>query len=61
MAPTSPDRRSAIRRARGLVLVTAACLVLVSLYSAVFHSDPWLWFTWTVLALITGTMVATGA
>ncbi|WP_055587117.1 hypothetical protein [Peterkaempfera griseoplana] len=58
MATAPRDPRSFTGQARGLVLATAACLVLVSAYSAVFESDPWLWFAWTVLAIVTGAVVA---
>ncbi|WP_377271824.1 hypothetical protein [Peterkaempfera sp. SMS 1(5)a] len=58
MATAPRDPHSVTGQARGLVLLTAACLVLVSVYSAVFESDPWLWFAWTMLAMITGAVVA---
>ena len=58
MASAPHDPHTGTRQAQGLAVVTLACLVLVSAYSAVFEADPWLWFAWAALALITGTMFA---
>ncbi|AXI77239.1 hypothetical protein [Peterkaempfera bronchialis] len=58
MASTPRDPRPGTPHSRGLARVTLACLVVVSVYSAVFEADPWLWFAWTALALITGAMLA---
>ncbi|MER6395016.1 MULTISPECIES: hypothetical protein [unclassified Kitasatospora] len=36
---------------RQVAVVTAALLVVVSLYSAALGPNAWLWFGWTVLLL----------
>ncbi|MCD0485044.1 hypothetical protein LO771_22325 [Streptacidiphilus sp. ASG 303] len=57
MAPAPHDRRAVTGQARVMAFVTLACLVLVSLYSAVLRSEPGLWLAWSVLAAVTGALL----
>jgi hypothetical protein len=44
---------------RGLIGCTAVYLAFAALYSALYDSPAWMWFGWSVMAIVTAILVAT--
>ncbi|MCF2531579.1 hypothetical protein [Yinghuangia soli] len=44
---------------RGFIACTAVYLAIASLYTAVYDGIPWMWFGWSVLAIVTAVLLVT--
>ncbi|MFE3199993.1 hypothetical protein ACWGR4_07480 [Embleya sp. NPDC055664] len=46
-------------QSRGMVVCTLVLLTILGLYSAVYEAVAWTWLVWSLLAMVTGLLVAT--
>ncbi|NUP32642.1 MAG: hypothetical protein HOU01_13105 [Streptomycetaceae bacterium] len=44
---------------RGLVICTLVYLAIASLYSALYEPAPWMWFGWSVMAIVSAVFLVT--
>lgn len=54
MATVTPGSQT-----RGLVICTLVYLALASLYSALYEPAPWMWFGWSVMAIVSAVFLVT--
>ncbi|MDI2124928.1 hypothetical protein [Yinghuangia seranimata] len=44
---------------RGMVICSGIYLAVAALYTALYDAVAWVWFGWSVMAIITAVLVAT--
>jgi hypothetical protein len=46
-------------QSRGMVVCTLVLLTILGLYSALYEAVGWMWLVWSLMAIVTGLLVAT--
>ncbi|MYS81031.1 hypothetical protein [Embleya scabrispora] len=46
-------------QSRGMVVCTLVLLTILGLYSALYDAVAWMWLVWSLMAIVTGLLVAT--
>ncbi|MFI6981147.1 hypothetical protein ACIBSV_21495 [Embleya sp. NPDC050154] len=46
-------------QSRGMVVCTLVLLTILGLYSALYEAVAWMWLVWSLMAIVTGLLVAT--